>query len=237
LRLLPSARRFPTPPTAQDESTDELNQWVSVLNEQANRLTTEVQRRSTTQQALIVANITASTAFAATIVSGRSSVLLLLVLPFVASALGAQYVDSHRAIQGISLYMRTELEPALQTVLKGVSPKHVCLWEEYLRAIQAGAVGLSKGSRRKIFRTWRLATISVFHGPSIVALVITVVPAVLYPLDASTLGVASGGRSVWPGALWALALVLTLVALARMAYGLTLFWERADRPGNCRRCP
>ena len=77
----------------------------------------EIERRSTTQQALIVLNLTGVvvvTTVVAKMRDGETRALLLLVVPFVSYALGRLWLDHHRVIKTIAQYVKEKLEPHLQ---------------------------------------------------------------------------------------------------------------------------
>lgn len=201
-----------------------LERWVSVLNEQTARAYREIDRRSNSQQALLAINITASTALAAAVVSGRANLLVLLLLPLLPTCLGGQWTNHHRTIQGIGYYIRNQVEPALSDVLIGNVPPRFVPWEQFLRATQEGTSGSVEVRDGKWYRTWRLAVIATFHGVSAIALTLTFVPAVLNPEDTITTAAMAVGADVWPRMLWFTAVILTLNSARSMISQLKARW-------------
>lgn len=112
-----------------------------------------MQRRSTTQQALLGLNLTAVGFVAGLVLSGEADNELLLVLPIISAVLGLLWLDHALNIEAIGLYVREKLwiwEPSWEI--------EVC--------------------RQKERRRWRLVEFVIpigatFLGPPLVALLIT----------------------------------------------------------------
>lgn len=184
-------------------SAGERAAWADALNQQLARSAAEITRRSTTQQALQAANISAVSAIAAVVVSGHSSPLLLLLVPLVSVTLGSQWLDSHGCIQRIGGYMAHEVEPALVAALGEPPTESFAFWETYVRAV----VRPSEPSA-----IWTLPTAALFQGVALAGLVLSFPAAVLHPERFVTGGLSRGLIQVWPRAGWALALVFTAMS-------------------------
>lgn len=215
------------PPKPEDLSK-QLDNWVSVLNEQINRLMTEINRRSTTQQTLAVANLTAATALSAAAVSGKASVLVLLALPLISVCLGSQYKDHHQAIGGIALYVRECVERNLREVLERRLPSNFVYWQEFHHWRRSGALTLVAGQPTPWRKTWWSAVVVNFHGTSCVALGLTCNKALLEPLRDWSQGQPVTGAQMATAIGWVLLLFTTAVSAASMMKALRHIWDRVD---------
>jgi hypothetical protein len=129
----------------------------------------EIERRSTTQQALIVLNlagVVAVTTAVAKMHNRDTGALVLLVIAFASYALGRLWLDHHRAIKAIARYISEELEPRLQLG-----------WESWTNKPRGS--GLAAG--------FAIAHILIFCGPGVTAIVASWALA----KDASRLAIAS----------------------------------------------
>jgi hypothetical protein len=116
-------------------------------------LRAEIQRRSTTQQALVALNLAASATIAGAVVASRLDDEFLLVLPLVSSVLGLLWLDHARNIELIGSYIANKLwlwEPS---------------WETYARQLE-------RRMRSQVLE-FALPMSLVFAGGSVAALVIT----------------------------------------------------------------
>jgi len=148
----------PTPKPEHSEGTEEVDALESPEGARLaefSALRAEVQRRSTTQQALVGLNLTVLAAVAGAVASSDVGADFLLVLPLVSSVLGLFWLDHARNIELIGSYIANELwhwEPS---------------WESYGRNLNTRM-------------SWRVLEFGlpvslVFVGGSVAALVLTVV--------------------------------------------------------------
>lgn len=182
---------------------EERGAWVDALNQQLARSAAEISRRSIAQQALQAANVSAVSAIAAFVVSGRSSPLLLLLVPLVSSALGSQWLDSHGCIQRIGVYLAREVEPALVAALGEPPVERFAFWETYVREV---------AKRSAPSAIWTLPTAALFQGVALAGLVLSFPAAVLHPDRFATGGLSRSLIEVWPRTAWTLALVVTALS-------------------------
>jgi hypothetical protein len=165
-------------------------------------LRTEIERRSTVQQAVFVLNLTAVGAVVTLalkpgtngVSSGASSrsYYLLLLIPYVGFALARLWLDHHDAILRIGSYIRSTIES-----------RGAASWETALEGTGR------RSSTQNHFMFWGANGI-VFLGPSLVALL------------ASAAHVLHHGA--WRGVMWAVALGVTILN----GYG----WSRACWPAK-----
>lgn len=142
----------------------------------------EIQDRSGAANTLLNLNITATGTVAGLVLSQRVNPVLLLLLPFLSSALGLLYLDQALNIKNIGAYIKEELKPRLATAARDVG---VLAYEERIDEYE----------RRIVLRflPWGLPVTILFSFPALAALFSS-----LGRID--TLGM---------GALWVMGMVLT----------------------------
>lgn len=176
--------------------------WADTLNSQLQRLANEIGRRSSAQQTLLTANLSAAAAIAGIVVSGATSPLLLLIIPIVSTSFGNQWIDHHRVIHRIGDYMATVAEPALShaTAPRG-AVDNVRLWESFIR---------SSPDRLEALFAWRLPMWAVFLGASVLALTLCIPSALIDP-TASAMAFDLPIQYVdwWARGVWLLAMLWT----------------------------
>lgn len=135
-------------------------------------LRAEIDRRSTSQQGIIVVFITAA-GVAATVASrGGQSLFTLLILPFAGLAFSRLYLDHHLQIERIGKY----LLDTWATRLSGAQT-----WEAWLEGVRTGE------KRLRTDHLWRSPPAYIFVGTSLAAVVIaSLVMAISPPGDGWT---------------------------------------------------
>jgi hypothetical protein len=183
--------------------TEERVLHAAVLNEQMARTTREIDRRSTTQQALQAVAITSVTAVVGVVLSGHSSPFLLLVVPFLTTLLGMQWLDNHKCIQSLGGYLAQHIEGQATHLL--VPPPKFTLWETYIR----------QGQRDTRLQRWLWVApvLALFAGSALVILGCVFTSAMVHPSNTSHPGIAPGGIEVWPRLVWILGLGCVAVFL------------------------
>lgn len=182
---------------------DETLARIDSLNHAINRASSEISRRSTTQQAVQASSISACTALAGVVVAGHGDFRLLLLIPLLSAAFGLQWLDHHRAILRLGSYVAYVLEPQLQRCLDLEMP----LWESFLRSQNRDGEGR---------RTWTLPIILLFYGTSLAALVLAAPGTYSIfrtgPVDSSFIAWA------WPPGLFMTGLIFTLIGGGKMVH-------------------
>jgi hypothetical protein len=93
---------------------------LNVITAEFNALRGEIKDRSSYAYTLLNINITATTAVAGFVLSGKADPLLLLILPLLSPALGMLFVDHAYNIDNIGEYIKSRLRP-LATAAAGDS--------------------------------------------------------------------------------------------------------------------
>lgn len=178
--------------------------WVEALCSQAQRCSDEIARRSSTQQALEAATISASAALVGLVLTGNSSSLLLLIVPWIVSVFAHQWLDHHRTIGRIGGYMAGHLEPELQHKLGGAASSDFQFWETHIRRVG------SRTPTRRSRSAWRNGSQWLWAGPimllyaGVSAIVLAVLIRAVWfdPYSAATHGLSSAGIEIWPRVVW-----------------------------------
>jgi len=207
------------PPTARHllgEVREENRKFcVDALNDQLKRCTEEINRRSGTQHTLQAGSVSVNTAIVGLVISGRVTVMLLLLLPLVTSAFFGQWLDHDRLIQSIGRYMSQQVEPALREALQFLRETDFEFWESYIRRTPATNV-----RPRGRMLAWSIAYLFVFPGVAALALVFTFPAAVLSPEKYIPIGLPSSGIALWPRIVWVLDLAVIAATLLAAAVSL-----------------
>jgi hypothetical protein len=93
---------------------------LSVVLAEFNALRGEIKDRNSSAYTLLNINITATTAVAGFVLSGRAKPILLLILPLLSPALGMLFVDHSYNIDNLGSYIKSRLRP-LATAAAGNS--------------------------------------------------------------------------------------------------------------------
>ena len=181
---------------------DERAAWTESLNNQLARTAAEITRRSTTQQALQAANTTVVLAIAGVVISGKSTPILLVLIPVVSVMFGSQWLDHHRCIHRLGDFMAFHAERALTGALGDPPVERFQFWETYIRD--------RRGNERNA--VWKLPVVAVFQGTAIAALALSVPSALVDPPHELRDGVTLPGVDVWARVVWVAALLLTVAS-------------------------
>lgn len=92
--------------------------------EEFRALRTEIDRRSTAQQAIVGLQLTASASLAGVAAAHTDDAALLLIIGPLSLLLLLQWLDHHRQITRIGLYFRTEVEPRAGLAWEHWNQKH-----------------------------------------------------------------------------------------------------------------
>lgn len=177
-------------------------EYVDTLNQAMSRVSAEIARRSTTQQAVQASSVSASVALAGVTVSHIGDARLLLLIPILSAAFGYQWLDHHKAIQRLGEYMRTRLEPELARHLS----LETSLWETHLR---------ENGRDKEGTGNWTFPILTIFYGTALVALVLAG-PTTWTSLQDGP-AISSWVARVWPTTLWAIGFILTTIGTLSMS--------------------
>jgi len=102
---------------------------LNVVLAEFNALRGEIKDRSSTAYTLLNISITATTAIAGFVLSGKASPLLLLILPLLSPALGMLFVDHAYNIDNLGNYIRSRLRPR---AIAAAGDSHLLEYEEFV---------------------------------------------------------------------------------------------------------
>lgn len=184
----------PLPESSRDRNPDESRSSlaVEILLAEYAVARDEISKRSEAQHALLTLNVTGVSAVVGLVLAGTANSAVLLLVPFLASALGMLYLDHRLVIRDLGAHVRGTLRP-WAVDLSG--EERALSWEAERR----------KPARSRFFYLARFGPVFlIFQGAT---------AAILVGLAVPLAQAARTSEYDWVGAVWILALVVTLSTL------------------------